>query len=112
AVSSLHEAAPHHAAIRPFIPDLFSAHDCRVTLPTPCRYPAPCGRPCGLNLGHERHAVVDLGSLARLAVMMVPGSRGSFGQQAEELFAQLLCLVSRQAIALTATTMMVFLRDG
>jgi len=68
--------------------------------------------PCELNLGPERHAVLELGNLARLAVMVVPGSRGSFRQQAEELFAQLLCLVSRQATALTATTMMVFLRDG
>lgn len=68
--------------------------------------------PCELNLGPERHAALDLGSLARLAVMVVPGSRGTFHQQADELFAQLLCLVSRQATALTATTMMVFLRDG
>ena len=44
--------------------------------------------------------------------MAVPGSRGSFRQQAEELFAQIVCLVSRQATPLTATTMMVFLRDG
>ncbi len=68
--------------------------------------------PCELNLGPERHAVLELGNLARLAVMIVPASRGSFRQQAEELFAQLLCLVSRQATPLTATTMMVFLRDG
>jgi enamine deaminase RidA (YjgF/YER057c/UK114 family) len=68
--------------------------------------------PCELNLGPARHAVLELGNLARLAVMVVPGSRGSFRQQAEELFAQLLCLVSRQSTLLTATTMMVFLRDG
>ena len=68
--------------------------------------------PCELNLGPERHAVLELGSLARLAVMMVPGNRGSFRQQAEELFAQLLCLISRQPTPLTTTTIMVFLRDG
>ena len=88
------------------------AHHCRMTLPTPCAHPAPCGMPCELILGPERHAVLELGNLARLAVLVVPGSRGSFRQQAEDLFAQLLCLVSRQATALTATTMMVFLRDG
>lgn len=68
--------------------------------------------PCELNLGPERHAVLELGSLARLVVLVVPGNRGSFRQQADELFAQLLCLVSRQTTPLTATTMMVFLRDG
>ncbi len=67
--------------------------------------------PCELNLGPERHAVLELGNLARLAVMAVPGGRGSFRQQAEELFAQVLCLISRQPMPLTATTMMVFLRD-
>ncbi len=67
--------------------------------------------PCELHLGPERHAVLELGSLARLAVMAVPGRRGSFREQAEDLFAQVLCLVSRQATPLTATTMMVFLRD-
>jgi enamine deaminase RidA (YjgF/YER057c/UK114 family) len=68
--------------------------------------------PCELTLGPERHAVVELGNLARLAILGTPGSRGSFREQANELFAQLLCLLSRQATALTATTMMVFLRDG
>jgi len=83
-----------------------------MTLPAPCRHPSPCGKPCELSLGPERHAVLELGNLARLAVLVVPGSRGGFRQQAEELFAQLLCLVSRQPSALTATTMMVFLREG
>jgi enamine deaminase RidA (YjgF/YER057c/UK114 family) len=68
--------------------------------------------PCERAIGPERHAVLELGQLARLAVMAVPGSRGPFRQQAEELFAQLHCLVSRQPTALTATTMMVFLRDS
>ena len=88
------------------------AHHCRLTLPTPCRQPSPCGIPCELKLGPERHVVVDLGSLARLAIMAVPGSRGSFREQAHELFAQVRCIVSRQAIPLTPATMMVFLRDG
>jgi enamine deaminase RidA (YjgF/YER057c/UK114 family) len=65
-----------------------------------------------LNLGPERHAVLKLGNLARLAVMGVPGSRGRFRQQAEELFAQLVCLINHQATPLTATTMMVFLSHG
>jgi len=65
---------------------------------------------CELNLGPERHAVLQLGSLARVAVLAVPGSRGSFRQQAEELFTQLMCLVRHQPTLLTATTMMVFLR--
>src|SRR4051794_19696072 len=83
------------AVIRSSIGNPSRAHQCRITLPTPCSHPAPCGMPCELNLGAERHAVLDLGNLARLAVMVVPGSRGSFREQAEELFAQLLCLVSR-----------------
>lgn len=68
--------------------------------------------PCELKLGPERHAVLELGNLARLAVMAVPGSRGSVREQVEELFAQVLCIVRRQSTPLTATTMMVFLREG
>ncbi len=68
--------------------------------------------PCELKLGPERHAVLQLGSLARLAIMAVPGSRGSFQEQAHELFAQVRCIVSRQTTPLTPTTMMVFLRDS
>src|ERR1043165_4694219 len=109
--SSICESTPR-AAIHPSIGNLSSEHDCRMTLPIPCSFPAPCGTPCDLKLGPERHAVLQLGRLARLAVLSVPGSRGSFREQAEELFAQLRCIVSRQATALTATTMMVFLREG
>jgi hypothetical protein len=61
-------------------------------------------------LGPERHAVLDLGNLARMAVIALPGSRDSFRKQAEELFAQVFCIVSHQPTPLTATTMMVFLR--
>ena len=68
--------------------------------------------PCELKLGPERHAALELGSLARLAIMAVPGGRGSFREQAQELFAQVKCIVSRQATELAPTTMMVFLRDG
>ena len=46
---------------------------CRLTFPMPCRKPAPCGLPCELKLGPERHAVVNLGHLARMAVMALPG---------------------------------------
>lgn len=67
--------------------------------------------PCDLRLGPERHAVLNLGNLARMAVIALPGCRDSFRQQAEALFAQVLCIVSRQPTPLTATTMMVFLRD-
>jgi enamine deaminase RidA (YjgF/YER057c/UK114 family) len=87
-------------------------HQCRLTLPTPCRIPAPCGLPCGLHLGPERHAVLELGNLARLAVIALPGRRGSFRQEAWELFVQLACIVRNQPTPLTPTTMMVFLRDG
>ena len=87
-------------------------HQCRLTLPAPCSIPAPCGLPCELFLGPERHAVLELGNMARLAVMAVPGLRGSFRRQAEELLAQLMCIVRRHQMALTATTMMVFLRKG
>jgi enamine deaminase RidA (YjgF/YER057c/UK114 family) len=93
------------------VADQSPAHPCRLTLPTPCQHPAPCGTPCKLKLGPERHAAVELGSLARLAIMAVPGSRGSFREQAQELFTQLKCIVSRQATEVTPTTMMVFLRD-
>lgn len=85
---------------------------CRLTLPTPCRHPAPCGLPCELKLGPERHAALELGSLARVAIMAVPGTRGSFREQAQELLAQVRCIVSRQPHALTPTTLMVFLRDA
>jgi len=50
--------------------------------------------------------------MARLAVMAVPGLRGSFRRQAEELMAQLMCIVRRHQMTLSATTMMVFLRNG
>ncbi|MCC6234845.1 MAG: dioxygenase [Verrucomicrobiales bacterium] len=82
-----------------------------LALPTPCRHPAPCGLPCELKLGPERHAVLELGGLARLAIMAVPGGRGSFREQAGELFAQVRCIVGRQNVALTPTTLMVFLRE-
>ncbi len=88
------------------------ARPCRLTLPAPCAIPAPCGQRCDLNLGPERHAVLDLGNLARLAIIALPASRESFRQQAEELFAQVQCIVSHQPVPLTATTMMVFLRNG
>jgi enamine deaminase RidA (YjgF/YER057c/UK114 family) len=65
-----------------------------------------------LKLGPERHAVLDLGGLTRLAIMAEPGSRGSFREQAAELFAQVLCLVMHQPVLLSATTMTVFLRDA
>ena len=85
-------------------------HQCRLSLPAPCGIPAPCGLPCELFIGPERHAVVELGNMARLAVMAVPGLRGGFRRQAEELLAQLMCIVRRHRMALTATTMMIFLR--
>lgn len=85
---------------------------CRLTLPTPCGIPAPCGSPCQLHLGPERHAVLELGQLARLALIALPGRRGNFHQEANELFAQLACIVRHQPTALTPSTMMVFLRDG
>ncbi len=43
--------------------------------------------------------------------MAVPGSRGTFQSQAEELLAQVLCILRRQPYSLTPTTLMVFLRD-
>ncbi|MBP7949338.1 MAG: hypothetical protein KA004_06755 [Verrucomicrobiales bacterium] len=88
------------------------ASECRLTHPAPCGVPAPCGFPCELRLGPERHAVVELGSLARLAILAVPGSRGTFREQARELLEQVRCIVSRQAVPLTPTTLMVFLRDA
>ena len=88
------------------------AHPCRLTLPKPCGIPAPCGLPCDLHLGPERHAVLELGNLARMAVIALPGRRGSFRQEASELFAQLACIVRNHPTPLAATTMMVFLREG
>ena len=87
-------------------------HQCRLSLPASCGIPSPCGLPCELFIGPERHAVVELGNMARLAVMIEPGLRGSFRRQAEELIAQLMCIVRLHRMTLTATTMMVFLRDG
>ncbi len=55
--------------------------------------------------------MLELGNLARFAIMAVPGTRGTFQSQAEELFAQVLCILRRQPTQLTPTTLMVFLRD-
>src|SRR5580765_750388 len=84
------------APARPVSQSLSPATHCRLTLPTPCSVPSPCGLPCELKIGPERHAVVDLGNLARMAVMATPGVDGSFRQQAEELFAQVRCIMERQ----------------
>lgn len=84
---------------------------CRLTWPTPCGTPAPCGLPCELHLGPERHAVLELGNLARVAVMALPGRRGSFRREADDLFAQVTCILKNHSVTVTATTMMVFLRD-
>jgi enamine deaminase RidA (YjgF/YER057c/UK114 family) len=91
---------------------LRTSRELRLSYPPPCGAPAPCGSVCHLKLGPERHAVLDLGCLTRLAIMAVPGSRGSFREQAEELFAQVLCLMKHQPVPLSATTMTVFLRDA
>ena len=91
---------------------LSGADQFRLSFPAPCASPAPCGLPCDLTIGPERHAVVDLGQLARMAILATPGARGSFREQAEELFAQVACIMARHPTPLTATTMMIFLRDG
>lgn len=88
------------------------AYPCRLTLPSPCGTPSPCGLPCDLHLGPERHAVLELGSLARLAIIALPGRRGTFRQEASDLFAQLACIVRNHSTPLTPTTMMIFLREG
>lgn len=56
--------------------------------------------------------MLKLGSLARLAVIALPGRPGTFRSEANELFAQLACIVRHQPTPLTPTTLMVFLRDG
>ena len=78
----------------------------------PCSHPSPCGQPCTLPLGPERHSSLELGRLARFAIMIEPAGRGSFSEQAAELFAQLYCIVCCRETGLTPTTMMVFLRDA
>lgn len=98
--------------VRPSVAAGPESERCRLTLPTPCALPAPCGLPCERNLGPERHALLDLGALARVAIMAVPGTRGAFRQQASELFDQLHCLVERQSPRLQPTTMMVFLKES
>lgn len=55
--------------------------------------------------------MLRLGNLARLALMAAPGIRGTFRAQADELFSQVRCIVGRQPVPLTPTTLMVFLRD-
>ncbi|MDA1273988.1 MAG: Rid family hydrolase [Verrucomicrobia bacterium] len=91
---------------------VYSTGPCRLIVPAPCGIPTPCGLPCDLNPGPERHAILELGNLARLALIALPGRRGSFAQQAEELFAQVVCILGRQPTLLAATTLMVFLRDA
>jgi len=77
--------------------------------PAPCGEPAPCGLSCTLPLGPERHSLVELGHLARMAIMIEPASRGPFREQAEELFAQLYCIVCCRETGQIPVTMMVFL---
>lgn len=108
---ALCESSPDPAG-RPANRSPSAAGQCRLILPTPCSVPSPCGLPCELKIGPERHAIVNLGQLARLAVMAMPGLRGGFREQAEELFAQVACIIGHHPTPLTATTMMVFLRDG
>lgn len=92
-------------------------HSCRgemfrLSFPTPCAYPPPCGGPCDLKLGPERHALVNLGELARMAILGTAPNCGSFEEQARELFAQIACIMAHHPTPLTGTTMMVFLRDS
>jgi enamine deaminase RidA (YjgF/YER057c/UK114 family) len=54
---------------------------------------------------------VDLGKLARLALLLTPKSRGSFEEQAREVFAALDDALSRQPVAMTTTVQTVFLRN-
>lgn len=108
---AFHEARPGTPGQRSDL-SLSPALQCQLSRPAPCSVPSVCGLPCDLTIGPERHSVVDLGHLTRMAVMALPGVRGSFRQQAEELFAQVWCIVGHHPSQLTATTMMVFLRNG
>ena len=83
---------------------------CRLSLAPSCGVPAPCGQPCQLALGPERHALLELGGLARLVIIAQPGRRGTFCQQAGDLFAQLACILGNQPTPFVPTTLMVFLR--
>lgn len=91
---------------------LDTSHDFCLEQPEPCADPSPCGMPCTLKLGPERHSTLALGRLARLATMIEPASRGPFSEQAGELFAQLHCIVLCRETGLTPISMMVFLRDA
>jgi enamine deaminase RidA (YjgF/YER057c/UK114 family) len=54
---------------------------------------------------------VDLGKLARLALLITPKSRGSFVEQARESFDALDLALSHQPVPMTVTVQTVFLRD-
>ncbi len=73
------ELAPDPAELP--INDTLSVPRCRLTLPTPCGTPSPCGLACDLHLGPERHALLELGTLARLAIIALPGRRGTLGDR-------------------------------
>ncbi len=50
--------------------------------------------------------------MARMALIATPASRAGFRRQAEELFAQVGCIMKRQTLPLQCTTMMVFLKNA
>jgi enamine deaminase RidA (YjgF/YER057c/UK114 family) len=54
---------------------------------------------------------VDLGKLARLALLITPTSRGSFEEQAREAFDVLDLALSRQPVPMAVTVQTVFLRN-
>lgn len=88
------------------------AHSFHLDHPEIDSLPAPCGQACTLKLGPERHSMLELGRLARFAIMIEPAGRGTFSEQAAELFAQLYCIVCCRETGLTPTAMMVFLREA
>ena len=56
-------------------------------------------------------SVVDLGDSARVALMLTPRGRGSFEEQAREIFSCLQAILEEQSRPMTVTSQTLFLRD-
>jgi enamine deaminase RidA (YjgF/YER057c/UK114 family) len=58
------------------------------------------------------YSFVDLGDSARVALSLIPGGRGPFGEQAREVMAALQAILAKQPGRMTVTVQTVFLRDA
>jgi enamine deaminase RidA (YjgF/YER057c/UK114 family) len=63
------------------------------------------------STGGEGYSAVDLGETVRISLMLVPRRRGSFGEQAQEVFSAQRQMLQRHKHTMAVTSQTVFLRD-